>query len=238
MGATPDSADETASLENVLDLTRRICARLGKEPDVNLAELSGKVDKLTLAMEKFASAAKKTGAALDKVPAAQKTVTGRRPRNCSKKAIGKSRLTSTVGQPRSAGIAFDCQCWRWPLPCQPSLCSACCSRAAVPDRAAPRSDQRLERPHLAELRPHDRRLRGGCEADEQGDRVQVSRSRALTAKHNRPLAGLLNGRVLPVQVTNVLPWQSGASSPRFTGRPRSGQRSRVPRHRSVWRRSR
>ena len=28
---------------------------------MNLAELSGKVDKLTLAMEKFASAAKKTG---------------------------------------------------------------------------------------------------------------------------------------------------------------------------------
>ena len=75
-GGAPDSADETASLENVLDLTRRICARLGKEPDVNLAELSGKVDKLTLAMEKFASAAKKTGAALDKVLAAQKTVTG------------------------------------------------------------------------------------------------------------------------------------------------------------------
>ena len=75
-GGAPDSADETASLENVLDLTRRICARLGKEPDVNLAELSGKVDKLTLAMEKFASGAKKTGAALDKVLAAQKTVTG------------------------------------------------------------------------------------------------------------------------------------------------------------------
>ena len=75
-GGAPDSADETASLENVLDLTRRICARLDKEPDVNLAELSGKVDKLTLAMEKFASAAKKTGAALDKVLAAQKTVTG------------------------------------------------------------------------------------------------------------------------------------------------------------------
>ena len=48
LGGAPDSADETASLENVLDLTRRICARLGKEPDVNLAELSGKVDKLTL----------------------------------------------------------------------------------------------------------------------------------------------------------------------------------------------
>ena len=75
-GSAPDSADETASLENVLDLTRRICARLGKEPDVNLAELGGKVDKLTLAMEKFASAAKKTGAALDKVLAAQKTVPG------------------------------------------------------------------------------------------------------------------------------------------------------------------
>ena len=43
---------------------------------MNLAELSGKVDKLTLAMEEFASAAKKTGAALDKVLAAQKTVTG------------------------------------------------------------------------------------------------------------------------------------------------------------------
>ena len=72
----PDPAGETASLENVLDLTRRICARLGKEPDVNLVELSGKVDKLTLAVEKFASAAEKTGAALDKVLAAQKTVTG------------------------------------------------------------------------------------------------------------------------------------------------------------------
>ena len=64
-GGNPDPADETASLENVLDLTRRICARLGKEPDVNLAELSGQVDKLTLAMEKFASGAEKTGAALD-----------------------------------------------------------------------------------------------------------------------------------------------------------------------------
>ena len=74
-GGTPDLADETVSLENILDLTRRICARLGKEPDVNLAELSGKVDKLTLAMEKFASGAKKTGAALDKVLAKQKTVT-------------------------------------------------------------------------------------------------------------------------------------------------------------------
>ena len=79
-GGDPDPehvpAEEFASLENVFDLTRRICARLGKEPDVNLAELSGKVDKLTLAMEKFASAAKNTGAALDKVLAAQKTVTG------------------------------------------------------------------------------------------------------------------------------------------------------------------
>ena len=37
LGANP--AGETASLENVLDLTRRICARLGKEPDVNLVEL-------------------------------------------------------------------------------------------------------------------------------------------------------------------------------------------------------
>ena len=75
-GGAPDSADETASLENVLDLTRRICARLGKQLDVNLAELSGKVDKLTLAMQTFASGAEKTGAALDKVLAAQKTVTG------------------------------------------------------------------------------------------------------------------------------------------------------------------
>ena len=39
------------------------------------------------------------------------------------------------------------------------LCARRAARAAVPDRAAPRSDQRLERPHLAELRPHDRRLR-------------------------------------------------------------------------------
>ena len=44
----------------------------------------------------------------------------------SKKAIGKSRLTSTVGQPRSAGIAFDCRRSRWRLRCQLSLCSACC----------------------------------------------------------------------------------------------------------------
>ena len=43
------------------------------------------------------------------------------------------------------------------------------------------------------------------EAHEQGDRVQVSRSRALTARQNRPLAGLLNGRVLPVHVANALP---------------------------------
>ena len=79
-GGDPDPervpADEIATLANVLDLTRRICARLGKEPGVNLAELSGKVDKLTLAMETFASGAEKTGAALDKVLAAQKTVTG------------------------------------------------------------------------------------------------------------------------------------------------------------------
>ena len=75
-GGDPVPSDETASLENVLDLTRRICARLGKEPDVNLAELGGKVDKLILATEKFAFQAKKTGAALDKVLAKQKTVTG------------------------------------------------------------------------------------------------------------------------------------------------------------------
>ena len=79
-GGDPDPervpADEIATLANVLDLTRRICARLGKEPGVNLVELSGKVDELTLAMEKFASGAEKTGAALDKVLAAQKTVTG------------------------------------------------------------------------------------------------------------------------------------------------------------------
>ena len=75
-GGDPVPSDETASLENVLDLTRRICARLGEEPDINLAELSAKVDKLTLAMEKFTSGAKKTGAALDKVLAKQKTVTG------------------------------------------------------------------------------------------------------------------------------------------------------------------
>ena len=75
-GGNPNPADETASLENVLDLTRRICARLGKEPDVNLAELSGKVDKLTLAMEKFTSGAEKTGAVLDKVLAAREAATG------------------------------------------------------------------------------------------------------------------------------------------------------------------
>ena len=77
LGATtPIRPVKPHRLKTSLDLTRRICARLGKEPDVNLAELSGKVDKLTLAMEKFASGAKKTGAALDKVLAAQKTVTG------------------------------------------------------------------------------------------------------------------------------------------------------------------
>ena len=75
-GGNPDPADETASLENVFDLTRRICARLGNQPDVNLAELSGKVDKLTLAMETFASGAEKTGAALDKVLAARDAATG------------------------------------------------------------------------------------------------------------------------------------------------------------------
>ena len=75
-GGDPDPAGETASLENVLDLTRRICARLGKEPGVNLVELSGKVDELTLAMEKFASGAEKTGAALAKVLAAREAATG------------------------------------------------------------------------------------------------------------------------------------------------------------------
>ena len=69
-------ADEIPSLENVFDLTRRICVRLGKEPDVDLAELSKKFDKLTLAMEKFSSGAEKTGAAIDKVLAAREAVTG------------------------------------------------------------------------------------------------------------------------------------------------------------------
>ena len=79
-GGDPDPervpADEIASLENVFDLTRRICARLGKEPDVDLAELSKKFDKLTLAMEKFSSGTEKTGAAIDKVLAAREAVTG------------------------------------------------------------------------------------------------------------------------------------------------------------------
>ena len=41
-----------------------------------MAELSGKVDKLTLAMEKFTSGAEKTGAALDKALPAREAATG------------------------------------------------------------------------------------------------------------------------------------------------------------------
>ena len=129
-GGDPDPervpADEIATLANVLDLTRRICARLGKEPGVNLVELSGKVDELTLAMEKFASGAEKTGAALAKVLAAPGSRNRRNREMCRRTIIGKSRPTSTAGQTRSAGIAFDCRRSRWPSPYPPSLCSVCC----------------------------------------------------------------------------------------------------------------
>ena len=49
-----------------------------------------------------------------------------KPRNVSRTIIGKSRPTSTAGQTRSAGIAFDCRRSRWPSPYPPSLCSVCC----------------------------------------------------------------------------------------------------------------
>ena len=68
--------DNSNGRAHVGDAIRHKPGILGFLRQIGFMGATGKVDKLTLAVEKFASGAEKTGAALDKVLAAQKTVTG------------------------------------------------------------------------------------------------------------------------------------------------------------------
>ena len=180
-GAGPgmQNGSELAAIKEILGIVRHLSEWTKEDRTGDGDWLKADIGKLLKLTGKAAASADKSRTLLNRLPAAgaleqEPGEAGNRLEEAIEAHTADFHRWSDIDRRRRrwAGLAMAVAV--------PALFPVRCSgRARVPDRPAQRPDERLARPHLGQLRPRHRRLRGAGDTDRQRGRLLIRCSQAI-----------------------------------------------------------